>query len=200
MNVIVHTRTHYDGCEAKHNMTYVSLDELLEKADIVSLHTPNTPQTKGMVDKAFLEKMKPTAMLINTSRGTVVNDDDLLAHLESHKTFWVGTDVFNGEPATGKADWSNAMAQHPRVYGTHHCGASTAQAESAIGEEALRVIKKFAKTGEIDSANCVNRAKPDGKLQTLSVRHKDKIGVLNNVFEVIAMHKLNVQELQNLVF
>lgn len=111
MEILVHTRTQTAGLEKKLGFRYVSLDELLEQSDIVSLHTPATPQTKGMVNKEFLSKMKPDAMLINTSRGTCVVDDDLMAHLEANPNFWVGTDVFNGEPATGKLqDWANAMA------------------------------------------------------------------------------------------
>lgn len=112
----------------------MSQDELLATADIVSIHTPATPQTKGMVNAEFLGKMKPDAMLINTSRGAVVVEEALLEKLEACPDFWVGTDVYNGEP-TVKAcsDFNHAIASHPRVYGTHHCGASTQQAESAIG-------------------------------------------------------------------
>ena len=79
-----------------------------------------------MVNEEFLSKMKPDAMLINTSRGNVVNEDALLAKLESCPNFWVGTDVYNGEP-TVKAtnDFNHPIASHARVYGTHHCGAST---------------------------------------------------------------------------
>lgn len=78
-----------------------------------------------MVNKEFLKHMKDESMLINTSRGTVVNDADLLAHLEESKGFWYGTDVFNGEPAAKEADFDNPLAKHPRCYATHHIGAST---------------------------------------------------------------------------
>ena len=112
-----------------------------------------------MVNEEFLSKMKPDAMLINTSRGNVVNEDALLAKLESCPNFWVGTDVYNGEP-TVKAtnDFNHPIASHARVYGTHHCGASTQQAESAIGQEAVRVIKKFNSEGVVDKFNWVNAA------------------------------------------
>ena len=73
----------------------------------------------------FLSKMKKDAYLINTGRGVLVNEDDLLAHLNKEENFWFGTDVFNGEPGTGKADFDHPIAKHPRVYGTHHIGAST---------------------------------------------------------------------------
>ena len=133
MNVIVHTRTVHAGLDEQMGFKYASLDELLSNSDIVSLHTPSTPETKGLVNKQFLDKMKPDAVLINTARGNVVVDEALLAKLEACPDFWVGTDVFNGEPAGKAEDWSSPLSSHPRVYGTHHCGASTQQAESAIG-------------------------------------------------------------------
>jgi D-3-phosphoglycerate dehydrogenase / 2-oxoglutarate reductase len=126
MNVVVSTRTQHEGLDLQDNFKYVSRNELLEQSDIVSIHCPNTAETKGMVNKEFLELMKPDAVLLNTSRGSVINDDDLLAKLEACPDFWYGTDVFNGEPSTGKAEWSCPISAHPRVYGTHHCGASTA--------------------------------------------------------------------------
>ena len=101
------------------------MEDLLKRSDIVSLHTPGTAETKGMVNKEFLKHMKDEGVLINTARGTVINDKDLLSHLEESKTFWYGTDVFNGEPAGKEASFDNPIAKHPRVYATHHIGAST---------------------------------------------------------------------------
>lgn len=83
----------------------------------------------------------------------------MLAHLEESKGFWYATDVFNGEPAGKEADFENPLAKHPRVYATHHIGASTKQAESAIGTEAVRIVKKYVATGGVDSENCVNKEK-----------------------------------------
>ncbi len=127
LNVIVHTRTQQPGLEKKLGFQYASsLEELLKNSDIVSIHTPATAETKNMVNKDFLSHMKPDAVLLNTSRGTVVNEDHLLAHLEANKGFWFGTDVFNGEPAgTKEVPFTHPIAQHPRVYGSHHIGAST---------------------------------------------------------------------------
>ena len=126
MEVIVSTRTQQAGLDEQLGFTYVSQDELLARADIVSLHTPATPQTKNMVNAEFLGKMKADAMFINTSRGACVDEVALLAKLEACPDFWVGTDVYLGEP-TVKAtdDFNHPIAAHPRVYGTHHCGAST---------------------------------------------------------------------------
>ena len=79
-----------------------------------------------MVNVDFLGKMKSNSVLINTSRGELVDEDVLLAKLDSCPDFWVGTDVFNGEPEEMFSDdFEHPIASHPRVYGTHHCGAST---------------------------------------------------------------------------
>lgn len=103
--------------------------------------------------------MKDDAMLINTSRGDLVNEAALVAKLEACPNFWVGTDVYCGEPTVKEVnDWQSPLALHPRVYGTHHCGASTQQAEGAIGQEAVRVIKKFNSEGVVDKFNWVNSA------------------------------------------
>ena len=76
-----------------------SIDKVIEQADIISLHVPGSKETKNLVNKEFLEKMKPNGVLINTARGTIVVEEDLLAHLEANPNFWYGCDVLNGEPA-----------------------------------------------------------------------------------------------------
>jgi D-3-phosphoglycerate dehydrogenase len=202
MNVLVHTRTQHPGLEKKLGFQYASsLEDLLKHSDIVSIHTPATAETKNLVNKEFLSHMKKDAVLLNTSRGTCVNEDDLLAHLEANKSFWFGTDVFNGEPAgTKEVAFTHPLAQHPRVYGSHHIGASTKQSEGAIGEEAVRIIKKYAQTGAVDNENCVNRELDGKALHKMTIRHYDKVGVLAHTFAVFAKHQWNVQELENIVF
>lgn len=101
------------------------LDEMLKKSDVVSLHIPGGSATKGLVNKQFLEKMKPSALLINTARATVVSNKDLIEHLNKNKSFWYAADVLPSEPADKKAEFNCELAKHPRVYGTHHIGAST---------------------------------------------------------------------------
>jgi len=134
-----------------------SLDQLLKKSDIVSLHLPKTPKTVGMVNKAFLSKMKADAVLINTSRGDIVKEADLIAHLNAKKKFWYAADVWQKEPADKAAKFASKLAMHPRVYGTHHIGASTTQSENAIGQEAYRMILEYTKSKNIP--NCVNPKK-----------------------------------------
>jgi len=136
--------------------------------------------------------MKPDAMLINTSRASVVNEDHLLEHMNTHPGFWYGTDVFKGEPSGKDGVFDHAVAKHPHTVGTHHIGASTKQAESAIGDEAVRIIKKFAATGLVDDGNCVNRESNTGGLLKMSIRHLDKVGVLAHVFQVFAQSEYNL--------
>ncbi len=135
-----------------------SNDELVAQADIVSLHCPAIPGiTVGMINTEFLGKMKSDAVLINTARGNLVVDEDLLAHLDANEGFWYAADAWNNEPKTKEADWDSALAKHDRVFGSHHIGASTKQAETEIGAEVVRILGVKAETGDIDVGNWVNQ-------------------------------------------
>jgi D-3-phosphoglycerate dehydrogenase len=136
-----------------------SVDEVLREADIISIHVPNLKSTEGMVNKEFLGKMKSNAVLINTARGELVNELDLLEHLNSNEDFWYGTDVLQGEPSAKECDFEHPLGMHKKVYGSHHIGASTIQAENEIGQEAVRICQVFAGSGKIDDVNWVNKNK-----------------------------------------
>jgi D-3-phosphoglycerate dehydrogenase len=155
MKVITYNRSGntIDGVEAAS-----SIDDLLANSDIVSLHVPNNKDTKGMVNKDFLGKMKPNGILINTARGAAVVEEDLLEHLNTFDNFWFGTDVLNGEPSEKECDWEHPLGMHARVYGTHHIGASTKQAEAEIGQESVRICKAFDANKVVDDGNWVNKA------------------------------------------
>ena len=140
-----------------------SIDDLLSQSDIVSIHIPNNKDTKGMVNKDFLGKMKPNGVLINTARGAAVVEEDLLEHLNTFESFWFGTDVLNGEPAEKECDWEHPLGMHERVYGTHHIGASTKQSEAEIGQESVRICKAFDANGVLDDGNWVNKAEQASK-------------------------------------
>lgn len=159
-------------------------DEVLERGDIVSLHCPATKDTKFMVNKEFLSKMKPNAVLINTARGDLINEEDLLNHLEENKDFWYATDVFQNEPSGKEADFDHPLAKHPRVYGTHHIGASTKQAENEIGQEAVRICGVFAATGQIDDMNWVNKDRSKSR-QTLVIKAQKTPSVFSEIFTSI---------------
>ncbi|HEY5564859.1 MAG TPA: 3-phosphoglycerate dehydrogenase [Rhodothermia bacterium] len=175
----------------------VSPIEVARAADVVSIHVASTPDTKHMVDAAFLSAMRPGSVLINTARGSIVDEAALTEALESND-LWVGLDVFEGEPAAKEGAFSHPLAGHPRVYLTHHIGASTEQATAAIGDEAVRIVNLYAATGVV--ANCVNIASQTAATHMLTVRHLDKVGVLASVLDEMRKSNWNVQEMENLVF
>ena len=117
-------------------MRYVEMDELLASSDILSLHVPSLPG-QPLVNKDTLAKMKDGVVIINTSRGTNVDEAALLEALESGKVYGAGLDVFAEEPAKNAALYS-----HPRVSCTPHIGASTNEAQQRIGEEIVALIVK----------------------------------------------------------
>lgn len=96
--VIYTNRTRYQGLEEEYNVTYCSVDELLRQSDFVSLHVAVTDDTKEMVDEKFLSNMKNDAFLINTSRGDLVNNEDLLNALLNNEIAGAGLDVISPEP------------------------------------------------------------------------------------------------------
>ncbi len=126
---------------------------LLTQSDIVSLHLPATENTRGMVNGDFLANMKPGAILINTSRGELVDETALLSALEN-RGLRAGLDVYQNEPTGAEGTFQSALAQHPSVYGTHHIGASTRQAQTAVADGVIHIIRAF---GEGRILNCVNQ-------------------------------------------
>ena len=130
MDLLVDNQFAVEGLDKELDFTYVDRSELLARSDFLSLHLPSNAHTKGMINRDFLSQMKDDAVLINTSRGGLMNEEALLEKLEACPNFWMGTDVFATEPAGGKkVPFENSLAKHPRVVGTHHIGASTVQSE-----------------------------------------------------------------------
>ncbi len=172
------------------------MDQLLASSDIVSLHVPATDHTRGMVDRRFLGLMRPGAVLLNTSRGELLDGPALLEALET-RGLRVGLDVFPDEPTTGVAEYDSELARHPNVVGTHHIGASTEQAQLAIARGVVEIIEAFGQ-GEI--VNCVNLAPTRLGTCTLHVRHFDRVGVLASVFDVLRRANLNVEQMENRIF
>ncbi len=171
------------------------LPALLAHSDIVSIHVPAHPSTVDMVDAEFLSHLRPGAYLINTSRGDVVDEQALLAAIEE-KDLKVGLDVFRNEPASGEAEFDSPLARHPNVYGTHHIGASTDQAQEAIADAVVALIGDFRR-GIV--RNCVNLSEGEGTA-TLTVRHFNRIGVLAGVLADLSAAGLNVEAMENRIF
>ncbi len=141
-----------DGIRAWEIVEVDSLDEIIRLSDIISLHLPLSEKTERLVDDEFLAKMKDNAMLINTSRGELVDEAALIRAMD-RKGIRAGLDVYRNEPASSEAVFDSALASHPNVRGTHHIGASTDQAQSAVADGVVRVIDSFA-AGQL--LYCVN--------------------------------------------
>jgi D-3-phosphoglycerate dehydrogenase len=171
--------------------------DAVSRGDIVSVHVALSPETKGLVNAALLAKMKPGAVVINTARGEVV-DYSALAAAVKDRGLRVGLDVYANEPASATAPFTDPLLALPGVYGTHHIGASTDQAQEAIAAETVRIIRSYKETGHVP--NVVNLARRTPATHMLVVRHRDRPGVLAHVFNHLRQANLNVQETENIVF
>jgi D-3-phosphoglycerate dehydrogenase / 2-oxoglutarate reductase len=171
--------------------------ELIEQADVISVHLALNKETRGFVNADLLARARPGAYFINTARAEVV-DHAALAGAVRDKGLRVGLDVFADEPTGATGAFEDALRGERGVYGTHHIGASTDQAQEAIATETVRIIRTYKETGKVP--NVVNLAKQTPATHLLVVRHRDKPGVLAHVFEYLRVAHLNVQETENIIF
>ncbi|PIW70343.1 MAG: phosphoglycerate dehydrogenase [Ignavibacteriales bacterium CG12_big_fil_rev_8_21_14_0_65_30_8] len=176
---------------------FSEMNQLLPMCDIVTIHLPATPETKGLFNKTMFDYMKPNSLLINTSRQDIIDEEALLKAIEE-KNIRVALDVFKGEPEEKTGSVSSKFQSNPNVYVTHHIGASTAQAQNSVAEETVRIIKDYTTSGVI--AHWVNRAKISDAKYQLVVKHFDKPGVLAHILDIIRDNKINVEEIENIVF
>lgn len=174
-----------------------SLLDLARSSDILSVHVPLTGETGGLISRAVLAALPDGGVFLNTARAEVVDNEALLDEAKRGRLF-VGTDVFPGEPEQGQAAFASPLGQLPNVVGTHHVGASTDQAQDAIAEEAVAIVRAFVERGVVP--NCVNLARRTPARCQILVRHHDVVGVLANVLDVIRRAGINVQEVSNHVF
>jgi D-3-phosphoglycerate dehydrogenase len=171
--------------------------DVASRSDILSVHLALSGETRGLVNAAVLARLKPGALFVNTARGDIV-DHAALAAAAREKSLRLGLDVFPDEPAATVADFHVDLAASPNVYGTHHIGASTDQAQEAIAAETVRIVRSYKETGKVP--NVVNLATRTPATHMLIVRHRDRPGVLAHVFDHLRQDNLNVQETENIVF
>ncbi len=171
--------------------------EVAAASDILSVHVALGLETRGLVDAALLARLRPDAIFVNTSRAEVV-DHAALADAVRERGLRVGLDVYPDEPATGSAEFHVPLVQSPGVYGTHHIGASTEQAQEAIAAETVRIVRSFKETGRVP--NVVNLARQTPATHLLVVRHRNRPGVLAHVFEHLRALGINVLETENVIF
>ena len=171
--------------------------DVARAADIVSVHVALKPDTRMLIGPDFFQAMREGAYFINTSRGETVDQSALVAAIHA-KGIRAGLDVFAIEPTSAVAEFTDPIANEAGVYGTHHIGASTDQAQEAIAAETVRIIRSFKETGQVP--NVVNLAQRTPATHRLVVRHRDRPGVLAQVLDAIKAEHINVQEMENIVF
>ncbi len=198
MNVIAWSRGLTDARAAELGITRMTSPiEIAKAADIVSVHLALKPETKGLVDEGFLSAMRPSALFVNTARAEIVDHAALEAMVKQGRVR-AALDVFAGEPAGGTGSVTPGIFAMPGVIGTHHIGASTDQAQEAMAEETVRIVRVYKETGRVP--NVVNLAKKSPATHLLVIRHYDRVGVLAQVFDCLKSGGINVQETENIVF
>ncbi len=171
--------------------------EVAQAADIVSVHVALKPETRSIINEEFFAAMKPGAFFVNTSRAEVV-DQAALEKAVKEQGIRAALDVFDGEPSGGIGTVEADIFKLKGVIGTHHIGASTDQAQQAIADETVRIIREYRDNGR--APNVVNLAKKSPATHLLVVRHFDRVGVLASVFDTLKEAGINVQETENIVF
>ncbi len=137
------------------DLNAVELENLFELAgvcEILSFHTPASEDTKKLVGAKLLAAMKPGAILLNTSRGDLIDERALIESMDA-KGIRAGLDVYSDEPSFAQGTFDSALARHPNVYGTHHIGASTEQAQAAVAQGVVDIVEAFSR-GRV--MHCVN--------------------------------------------
>ncbi|MBS9427504.1 MULTISPECIES: phosphoglycerate dehydrogenase [Photorhabdus] len=171
------------------------LSELLNMSDVVSLHVPETPSTKNMIGATELTLMKPGSILINASRGTVVDIPALCDALESEHLSGAAVDVFPIEPATNNDPFESPLCKFDNVLLTPHIGGSTQEAQENIGYEVAGKLAKYSDNGSTLSAvNFPEVSLPvhaDDTNRFLHI-HENRPGILNSINQVFAEQDINI--------
>jgi D-3-phosphoglycerate dehydrogenase len=171
-----------------------SLDELLARADVVTLHVPETPQTRWLVGPAQIARMKAGASLVNASRGTVVDIDALAAALRSGHLAGAAVDVFPVEPEANGEPFVSPLCAFDNVILTPHIGGSTAEAQQNIGAEVAEKLLRYSNNGSTLTAVDfpeVSLPAHQGKHRLLHI-HRNQPGMLSQVNDVFSRHRVNV--------
>ncbi len=132
----------------------VALDDLLRESDFVTLHITGGKENFHLIGRREVGLMKPTAYLLNCARGEIVDEQAVSDALATGKLAGAAFDVYELEPAATDTEFKDPIARAPRTYGTHHVGASTEQAQEAIAEETVRIVRALLERGEF--LHCVN--------------------------------------------
>ena len=177
------------------NRSLPKLEDVLREADFVTLHVPETPQTKNMIGAAELAHMKPGACLLNASRGTVVVIEALAAAIKSGHIGGAAVDVYPEEPETNSDGFLSALRNLPNTILTPHIGGSTEEAQEAIGREVsaslIKYINSGATTGAVNFPH-IECQMSQGAHRILNV-HKNVPGVLRDINKIVSDHNANIR-------
>jgi D-3-phosphoglycerate dehydrogenase len=171
--------------------------EAAAACDILSIHVALNNETRNLISRMVIEVLRPGSYFINTARAEVVDQEALYEGVRD-RGIRAGLDVFAGEPSTGTGTVKDKIFELDGVVGTHHIGASTDQAQEAISDETVRIIREYQQTGRVP--NVINLAKKSPATYLLIVHHYDRVGVLSAVFNQLKHAGINVQETENIVF
>lgn len=172
-----------------------SLRDLLGQADFVSLHVPETPQTKRLIGQAEAAAMRKGAYLLNLSRGSVVDIPALAAALESGHLAGAALDVFPEEPEKNTDEFVFALQNRANVILSPHVGGSTEEAQEAIGKEVMSALAKFVNTGATTGSVNFPQVEPAqlrDRHRVLNV-HRNVPGVLSNINRIVSEVQANIE-------
>jgi len=174
-----------------------TIAQLASVSDVLTVHLAANDDTRGIISADVINNLKPGSYLINTSRAGVL-DYKALAVAIRERQIRAGLDVFPHEPGSGASAFSDPiMKADGVVYGTHHIGASTEQAQEAIARETIRIIKEYKTTGHVP--HCVNVQGESPARYVLVVRHRNRPGVLAHTLDAISHGGNNVEEMENII-
>ncbi|MDP4176233.1 MAG: NAD(P)-dependent oxidoreductase [Bacteroidota bacterium] len=176
---------------------FSEMDQILPIADVISIHLPLTDETRNLFNEKMFSYVKPNSILINTSRSEIIDESALIKAVKE-KNLKVGLDVFKDEPEGKEGEVCSPLQELENVYITHHIGASTEQAQNAVAEETVKIVRDFIKSGII--AHWVNRAQRTDSHYQLVVKHFDRPGVLAAIFDVLRKGRINIEEVENVIF
>ena len=171
-----------------------SLNQLLASSDVVSLHVPESPATQNLIGAAQLAQMPAGSILINASRGTVVDIDALADALQSGALGGAGVDVFPVEPRSNDDEFMSPLRRFDNTFLTPHIGGSTTEAQENIGMEVAEKLARYSDTGTTTSSlNFPEVALPEhaGSHRLLHI-HRNVPGVLSAINSVFSENRINV--------
>jgi D-3-phosphoglycerate dehydrogenase len=184
-------------CDALGIDLCANLVNLAKLSDVVSVNVPQRAETADMVGEKFFAALRPGAILVNTSRSGAIDEAALLRAVRT-KRIRVASDSWDDAPEAAEGTFAGPLGREPGVIGTHGVAACTEQAMSAIADEVARIVSAWI--NDFDMPGCVNIAQSTGASTLLCVRHHNVPGVLAQVFAVLGNAKINVEEMDNIIY